>query len=591
MSNQSDKNTQEQVPVVRNVNLLRAINESASLLLTVNNLNTVDDVLLSTLSIIGDALDSDIVQVWRDEKQPDTLTFECIYTWKSEFGEKFSKIPQSLTPTHESTEAWYEKLGGGECIIATLSTMKSDEQEFFSSLAIKSIYFIPLFCNNALWGFLSINDCAEERSYDEEEIVTLKSIGLMIASVLNYRITTEDLVAINKRADAASKSKNAFLSNMSHEMRTPLNAIVGMTIVGKDANEISEKNRALGMIEDASVHLLDIITTVLDMAQIEEDKLVLTPAELVFREALDNAVSSLMPLADEKNQTVKVNIDDTIPRYAIGDKMRLCQLVANLVSNAVKFTPNSGRIWVDAILKSETDKQIDLQIIVKDNGIGIPEDQLGSVFMPFEQAHGALNHSYGGTGLGLAISKRIAELMGGNIRLDSEENRGTIVYVEITLEKSLARDSSSEAVQGADKDESDDGSVVRGEFEGKRLLIAEDIEINREILIALLKNSKLIIECAEDGQVALDMVMFNVDKYDIIFMDLQMPNMGGLESTRHIRRLPERARGKLPIIAMTANVMAEDISACKEAGMDDHLGKPLDIEKVLKVLRKYLSAG
>lgn len=570
--------------------LLLAANEAASLLLTVNNLASVDEVLSCALEIIGRAVDADRVFLWRDKEPLEDMVLENLFVWT---GKRASDAPEVLievSAPFDSYTVWMEKFRSGECVYKTFSDMTADERAFFNTFNTKTVFFIPLFCANALWGVISIDDCMQERSFSEDEIITLKSIALMVASVINYQKTTLDLIAINEEGNAARKVKNAFLSNMSHEVRTPLNAIVGMANVGERADDIDEKDYALAKIKDASTHLLEIISNVLDMARIEEGRLELVPEEFAFRETVDKVLTVIKPVATEKNQIIDVFIDDAIPNNVVGDDLRFRQLISNLLSNSVKFTPIYGKISLDISLTGETDKHLELQLVVKDNGIGISEEQRERIFLAFEQGNGALNRDYGGTGLGLPISKRIVELMDGKIWIESEQNKGTAIYLTVQLVKSRIADTlHGNADVSDDAHDVNVGTVVPGEFAGKRLLIAEDIEINREILIALLKDSGLIIECAEDGQIAVNMVMFNVEKYDIVFMDLQMPNLGGLDAARQIRELPERKRGRLPIIAMTANVLKEDVRACMEAGMDDHLSKPLDIEKVLEKLRKYLA--
>lgn len=591
MDNQSGRNA-ENASTGRsadNVTILRAVNKAAELLLTANEMENIDDILITGLDIIGRALNVDRVHIWRDEQNEEgAMQFRRLYTWLGEVGTRSPEVTESVTSPFDNFPEWRQKLLRGEFVGGVVSSLSHEAQVFFSKFKIKSVFIIPIQFSDVFWGFVSIDDCEHERNFSDDEIAILKSFSLMVASAINHRNMVLNLINTNALAEAATIAKNAFLSNMSHEVRTPLNAIVGMAAVGKNAASTAEKDHALGKIGDASAHLLGIISNVLDMARIEEGKLELIPIEFNFRDMLSKAVSSVKSIAGEKNQSVAVNISSDIPHSVIGDDARLSQLVLNILSNSVKFTPAYGKITLDASVASDGGDTFELQVVIQDNGIGIDDDRRGSLFKAFEQANGALNRDYGGTGLGLPISKHIVELMGGRIWVTSELGRGTTVVFTVHLKKGQADDSLKYDAEAAGGHE-DVGLIVPGEFKGKRLLVVEDIEINREILIALLKSTELIIECAEDGQVALDMVMFNVEKYDAVFMDLQMPNMDGLESARRIRELPERKRGRLPIIAMTANVLAEDINACYDAGMDDHLSKPLDIEKVLEMLRKYLS--
>jgi signal transduction histidine kinase/ActR/RegA family two-component response regulator len=381
------------------------------------------------------------------------------------------------------------------------------------------------------------------------------------------------------KAQEASRAKSDFLSTMSHEMRTPMNAIIGMTHIGKKGDSIEEKNNALNKITNASSHLLGVINDVLDMAKIEANKLEFAPVKFNFEKMLQRVMTVINFRIDEKLQQLSINIDKNIPVCLVGDDHRLAQVITNLLSNAVKFTPEGGEIQLDASLSYETDEYCELRIEVTDNGIGVAPEHHDKLFGMFEQAESGISREYGGTGLGLVISKNIIELMGGKIWVESELGKGT----RFTFTIKAQRGETESAGEG--KKENHEESIQHvNDFSGKKLLIAEDIEINREILIALLEDSGITIDCAENGQIALDKLEAAPDKYDMVLMDVQMPKMDGLEATKRIRAMSI----KLPIVAMTANVFKEDVETCIAAGMDDHLGKPIDTDKLFDTLRKYL---
>ncbi|MCL2720601.1 MAG: ATP-binding protein [Treponema sp.] len=404
---------------------------------------------------------------------------------------------------------------------------------------------------------------------------------------------------LRQDAEVASKSKSNFLSNMSHEMRTPMNAIIGMTIIGKKADDIMQKNHALNKIGDASSHLLGVINDVLDMAKIEANKLELSPVEFNFERMLEKVLTVINFRVEEKRQRLTLNIDSDIPRFLIGDDQRLAQVITNLLANAVKFTPEGGNIVLEANLLNEADEICELRISITDSGIGISPEKQEKLFSAFEQAESGINRQYGGTGLGLSISKRIIEFMDGKIWVESDLGKGAKFIFTLKAQRCALRGEKIDSQSSLNEslslpDETKEDKTFRaGEFEGKNMLVAEDVEINREILIALLEDTGLSIDCALNGEEAFKMVETDPEKYDIVFMDVQMPGMNGYEATRRIRELEnqfiENSHKRIPIIALTANVFKSDIEDCLAAGMDDHLGKPLDIDRVIEKLRTYLN--
>jgi len=380
-------------------------------------------------------------------------------------------------------------------------------------------------------------------------------------------------------AEEANKAKSVFLSNMSHEIRTPLNAIIGMTTIGKLSDDIEKKDVSFKKIESASKHLLGVINDILDMSKIEANKLELSSVSFNFKEMIQKVVDILQPRIDEKKQNFKEYIENDIPEILIGDDQRLSQVIANLLSNAVKFTPIEGYIRLDARLISEKDGLCRLLITVSDTGIGIMDEQKARLFESFEQADSRIARNFGGTGLGLPISKRIIEMMGGEICVDSEPDKGSAFVFNILIKRGEITDEDAEKKLIAD---------YTNIFAGKTALLAEDVEINQEIVITLLESTKITIECAENGTRTVDLFMQSPEKYDLILMDIQMPEIDGYEATRIIRSMDIPKAKSIPIIAMTANVFREDVERCLEAGMNAHIKKPIDYDAMIFQLRKYL---
>jgi signal transduction histidine kinase/ABC-type amino acid transport substrate-binding protein/ActR/RegA family two-component response regulator len=387
-------------------------------------------------------------------------------------------------------------------------------------------------------------------------------------------------------AEAASQAKSAFLANMSHEIRTPLNAIIGMTTIGKSASELERKDYCFVKVQNASTHLLGVINDILDMSKIEAGKFQLSPLEFNFEKLVQKVVDVMGFRLDEKKQKFSARIDSAIPKILVADDQRLTQVITNLIGNAVKFTPEQGSISLDARILGEEEEVCIIQVSVSDTGIGIGKEQQKHLFDSFQQAESSTTRRFGGTGLGLAISKSIVEMMGGSIKLESELKKGSTFIFTVQVKRGdLHKQGLVDS--GAETDLETDNC-----FAGRRILLVEDIEINREIVLALLEPTQVKIDCAGNGVEAVRAFKEAPEKYDIIFMDVQMPEMDGYEATRHIRAIEAEMKMErpqsVPIIAMTANVFREDIEKCLEAGMNSHVGKPLDINEVMAKLRAYL---
>ena len=369
------------------------------------------------------------------------------------------------------------------------------------------------------------------------------------------------------REQAASNAKSQFLSNMSHEIRTPMNAIIGMTDIARNTDDPEKKDYCIDNINNASSHLLGLINQILDMCKIEADKLELECHSFDFRQMVDEVTSVLFVHIENKQLEFVLDLDESLPSFIISDKLRLAQVITNLLTNSVKFTPEGGTVTLKASYRAGI-----LRIEVIDTGIGIAKSQLPRLFSAFEQAEAGITRKYGGTGLGLTISKRIVDMLEGTILVESEKGKGSHFIIDLPIE-------------AGDTEESEEALVIEDDcFKGRTILLAEDLEINQEIVIAMLENTGVEIECANDGKQAFEMFSEAPEKYDLIFMDLQMPGMDGISATRLIREMDD----EVPIIAMTANAFQEDIDKCITAGMNDHVGKPLDLQLVVEKLAEYL---
>ena len=538
----------------------------------------------------------------------------------------------------------------------------------------------------------------------------IKSVNDTLEETVKQR--TVELEEQTESAKRASLAKSDFLSNMSHEIRTPMNAIIGMTVIAKSSQDLARKDYCLNKIDAASTHLLNVINDILDMSKIEANKFELSHEKFNFEKVLQKVTNVIIFRVDEKNQTFTVFIDKDIPPNLIGDDQRLMQVITNLMSNAVKFTPEGGSIQLNTNLVEEKDGECTIKVEVIDTGIGISPEQQSRLFSSFVQAESSTTRKFGGTGLGLAISKHIVEMMGGEIWIKSELGKGS-TFSFTFKGKAIQSDSDNVIISGvnwsnmrmlvvdedketreyfidimkrfgsscdvaADSDEAQqlidangsydvyfidwqvqgksgielakrvraahpatsvvmmlssnewaqiedaaksegidkfitkpifpsdvtdrinacigiDNIVIDknemnyiGIFKGHRIILAEDVEVNREIVISLLESTELIIDVAENGVAAYELFRKNPKVYDTILMDIQMPEMDGYDSTKKIRSLDNEQAQRIPIIAMTANVFKEDIVKCLNSGMNDHLGKPINYDQLITKLCEYL---
>ncbi|MDR0426455.1 MAG: response regulator [Clostridiales bacterium] len=412
-----------------------------------------------------------------------------------------------------------------------------------------------------------------------------KDIILRRGKAIGYVITLSDISnykRIIEEKEAASRSKTEFLANMSHEIRTPMNAIIGMSAIARGSSDLKQIQDSLTKIDTASHQLLSIINDVLDMSKIEANKLELHCEPFNLSAMLAHCRDMLIDRVNAKKQRFTCAVDEKTPLSLVGDSLRLSQVVLNILSNAVKFTPEHGEIRLDVYPLSVSESMSVIRFSIVDSGIGMTEEQLSRLFTAFEQADGSISRRFGGTGLGLAISKTIVELMGGSIRAESTPGKGSAFTFEVTV-----------SIDGETRtDEAADGEtelLLDLDFSGRTILLAEDVEINREIIITLMQDSGAAIECAVNGEEAYTLFAAAPARYDMIYMDLQMPVMDGFTATKMIRALPDARAKSVPILAMTANAFEEDIKKCLNAGMNDHIAKPIDIGILFKLTAKHLN--
>ncbi|MBQ9060638.1 MAG: response regulator [Firmicutes bacterium] len=450
---------------------------------------------------------------------------------------------------------------------------------------------LPFYAMGYLLGTCVLHSFVVEDEKEEDRLGLEEAIErekLQKAELNESREALKDALA---SAEQANKAKTAFLSNMSHEIRTPMNAIIGLNNIAMNEPTASEEVKGhLRKIGGSAQHLLGIINDILDMSRIESGRMAVRSEEFSFSKCLEQINTMIGGQCAEKGLAYECLTKGKIDEHYVGDAMKLKQVLINILGNAVKFTPEGGTVRFLIEEGPAYDQKKTLRFIISDTGIGMSQEYLPHLFEAFSQEDASSTSVYGSTGLGMPITKSIVELMNGEIQVESEKGKGTTFYVTITFGESRGKNIDIE-----------DGEMLPHEMkaldefreetnlEGRRILLAEDVQINAEIIMMILGMKKMEVDLAENGRIAVDIFRDHQSGYyDAILMDMRMPEMDGLEATRAIRAMDREDAGRIPIIALTANAFDEDVQQSMQAGLDAHLSKPVEPGVLYETLERLL---
>ena len=485
--------------------------------------------------------------------------------------DKFQKIP------FEKISSIIEPLKNGTIFSSDISYIRDPRvRSFLSAQGILSAVIMPLFVKEIFWGFILFENCKCKRTWIPAEVSIISAFSNSLEKAIERNLVEQELEDSKNKLEATKNLKTRFLANMAHEIRTPMNSIIGFLELIKKTELSTLQKEFIDEAREASDILLYLINDILDISRIEAGKLSMEKIEFDLKKLANESINLIYYKAKERGIELNLEVGDGVPDSVIGDPSRLRQVLNNLLGNALKFT-EKGEIKMTLNILRRGEKESEFKFEIIDTGIGIVEKNLKQLFTPFSQGDASTTRKYGGTGLGLAISKEIVELMGGKIGAKNNNGNGTIFFFTIKLGIG-----ENKKILEIEKENTN----LKRHVKKDRLdiLLVEDNDINIKVANYLLGSLGLDCDIAKNGVEAIEYL--KEKEYDIVFMDCQMPIMDGYDATRNIRKM-EKSGKHTTIVAMTANAMEGDREKCLEAGMDDYMSKPLDIEMIKGIIEKY----
>jgi PAS domain S-box-containing protein len=591
--------------LLRHHSLMDTVNAAAAVLLEPDTDGGSHSINRS-MEMVCQKMDADRVYLWECvRKDNNELFFRQIYQWIS----PDYPLDNNLTEfSYENTlPYWNSQFSERKTINGPIDTFPEAERKFLSQHDLQSILAVPLFFKEELWGFVSFDDCHSRRFFSKADEHTLSSWGLLVIGAIQRGkiiLDLEHAVTEAKRSSAeamrayaeaenALEAKSRFIANMNHEMRTPMNVIVGLTDLMLEEKEVPAKvKETLQKINIAGDTLMGLISDVLDISKVEAGKMDLMPVQYDVASMLNDIIALNSIRAEDKPITFKMDINENLFEILLGDDLRVKQIFNNLLSNAFKYT-KKGDVTLGVSCQREGDS-VWLSFYVSDTGIGIRKEDINRLFSDYSQVDTKANRKIDGTGLGLSITKKFVELMDGEISVKSDYGKGTVFSARIrqgfVTDKPIGKEivKSLSSLRYMDDKKKAQKIIERADLSYARVLVVDDFPTNLDVAAGMLRKYKMQVDCVLSGQESIDLIAAGEPVYDAIFMDHMMPEMDGVEAVRLIRALDTDYAKNIPIIALTANAVAESEKMFLENGFDAFLPKPFNVMSLDSVVQRWV---
>ncbi|MCL1849518.1 MAG: ATP-binding protein, partial [Clostridiales bacterium] len=570
---------------------LNTVNQAAGILLR-SDMEEFSNDLRHCMNMLADAVGTDRISIWRNDIEDGQLFYyNQIFEWAT--GIKRPDNEESIYFTKETrlyskvVPTWEAILSSGGCIKSLVRDMSSEERGHFAKQGIQSIFITPVFIERRFWGFVSYDNYNQEREFTENEQMIMQSSGILIANAL---FRNEMMLTLQ----SANNAKSDFLAKMSHEMRTPLNAIIGLSDLALGDETVNDEIRlSIEQVNSAGATLLSTVNDILDISRIESGKFELVPVTYDTPSLLNDTITQSVMYVGDKPINFVVDLDESLPTLLHGDDLRIKQMCNNLLSNAFKYT-NEGTVEFGVRCEREGADTVWMTIWIKDTGLGIKKDDLDALFDEFVQVDKLTNRHVMGTGLGLSITKKMAEMMGGSISAESEYGKGSTFTLRFRQKHVTDEVIGPDVVENlksfrySDHKRRGNAMMMRIALPEASVLVVDDNVTNLDVAKGLMSPYEMRIDCVTDGMQAIEAIRSEAVRYDAIFMDHMMPGIDGIEAVQRIRALDTDYAKNIPIIACTANAISGNEEMFLSKGFQAFLSKPIEINRLDDIIRRWV---